>query len=95
MNKVSLVTLWVDPAANQILRFEFRNIDLDFLPVPSLVRVDGLQATMQMGEPFPGVWLPASVDMRFSASVAAGSIEGQYEIAYSDYRLPSVTTTIR
>jgi hypothetical protein len=95
MNKVSLVTLWVDPEAQQILRFEFRNIDMDFLPIPSLIRVDGMRATMQMGEPFAGVWLPASLSMRFRMRLAAGPFEGRYEVKYTDYELPTVRVNVR
>ncbi len=95
MNKVSLVTLWVDPAAHQILRYEFENIDMDFLPAPSLLRLDGMRATMQMGEPFPNVWLPASVRLRFRMKLAAGPFEGRYEIQYRDYRLPTVTVKVK
>lgn len=95
MNKVSLVTLWVDPAAHQILRYEFQNIDMDFLPMPSLIRLDGMRATMQMSEPFPNVWLPASVSLRFRMRLAAGPFEGRYEIKYTDYRLPTVTVKVR
>src|SRR5262249_4084198 len=80
MNKVSLVTLWVDQAEHQILRYEFRNIDMDFLPGRRLVQVDGLRATMQMGEPFPNVWLPASISMRFRAKLAVGPVEGRYDV---------------
>jgi hypothetical protein len=94
LNKVSLVTLWVDPAEHQILRYEFRNIDLDFLPIPSLVRIDGMRATMQMSEPFPDVWLPASISMRFRMTLAAGPVEGRYELRYSDYRLPTTSGRI-
>ena len=32
MNKVSLVTLWVDREAHQILQYAFDDIDMDFLP---------------------------------------------------------------
>lgn len=95
LNKVSLVTLWVDPAAHQILRYEFRNIDMDFLPIPSLIRLDGMRATMQMSEPFPNVWLPASVSMRFRMRLAAGPFEGRYEVKYTDYRLPTVTVKVQ
>jgi hypothetical protein len=95
MNKVSLVTLWVDPAASQILRYEFRIMDMDFLPGRKIVRVEGVRATMQMGEPFPGVWLPSSVDMRFRMASAAGPLEARYDIRYSDYRLPTVTGRVR
>ncbi|HEY6359648.1 MAG TPA: hypothetical protein VIX63_01020, partial [Vicinamibacterales bacterium] len=65
MNKVSLVTLWVDPAEHQILQYEFRNIDMDFLPGRAFARVDGLEASMRMGQPFPGVWLPRTIAIRF------------------------------
>src|SRR5688572_1350905 len=95
MNKVSLVTLWVDPAEHQILRYEFRNIDMDFLPGRRIVQVDGLRATMQMGEPFPSVWLPASISMRFRAKLAVGPVEGRYDVKYSDYRLPTVSGRVR
>ena len=44
MNKNALVTLWVDPAEHQILKYDFENIDLDFLPGRSLVRIDGMNA---------------------------------------------------
>jgi hypothetical protein len=94
MNKVSLVTLWIDPAAHQILRYDFRFQDLDFLPGGSIVRVDTVRATMQMGEPFPGVWLPASLDMRFRMSSAAGPLEARYDVAYTDYRLPTTGARI-
>ena len=60
MNKVSMVTLWIDPDAHQILQYTFDNIDMDFLPGRSLVRVDDLKATMKMSQPFPDVWLPAT-----------------------------------
>ena len=95
MNKSSLVTLWVDPAEQQILRYEFRNIDMDFLPARRIVRIDGLTATMQMSEPFPNVWLPASIDMRFRVTTAAGPLEGRYDVKYRDYRLPTVTGRVR
>jgi hypothetical protein len=94
MDKSSLVTLWIDPAEDQILRYEFRNIDMDFLPGRSLVRIDGLTATMQMGEPFPTVWLPASIAMRFKVMTAAGPVEGRYDVRYSNYKLPETSGRI-
>ena len=95
MNKVALVTLWVDPAEQQILRYEFRNIDMDFLPARQLVQIDGLTATMQMSEPFPNVWLPASIGMRFKMTLAVGPVEGRYDVKYTDYRLPTVGAKVR
>jgi hypothetical protein len=95
MNKVSLVTLWVDPVENQILQYEFRDIDLDFLPARSLVRVDDLRASMRMSEPFPGVWLPASISAGGRMMVALGEVAAKYEIKYYDYRLPDVKAIVR
>jgi hypothetical protein len=95
MNKVSLVTLWIDPAAHQILQYTFDNIDMDFLPGRSIVRVDELKASMKMLEPFPTVWLPGSIEMRFLLTTALGSIDARYDVAYRDYRLAEVTTRIK
>ena len=39
MNKVSLVTLWVEPKAHQIVKYTFDNVSFDFLPGAWLVRV--------------------------------------------------------
>jgi hypothetical protein len=95
MNKVSLVTLWVEPSINQILQYEFDNIDMDFLPGRWLVRLDDLHASMRMSEPFPDVWLPRSIQMRFGATMAVGRVEAQYDVEYYDHRLATVTTRVR
>src|SRR5262245_6165259 len=95
MNKVSLVTLWIDPAEHQIIQYTFDNIDMDFLPGRSLVRVDELKASMKMSQPFEGVWLPGTIDMRFRMMLAIGSVAARYDVSYRDYRLAEVTTRIR
>jgi hypothetical protein len=86
MNKVSLVTLWVEPAARQILKYTFDNINMDFLPAAWLLRIDDLHASMQMSEPFPDVWLPAGIDMTFRALTAAGPVSARYHVDYENYR---------
>jgi hypothetical protein len=95
MNKVSLVTLWIDPAAHQIVQYTFDNMDFDFMPGRSLVRVDDVRASMRMAQPFPDVWLPSTIGMRFRMSTAIGSIEARYDAQYRDYRLAEVTTRIK
>jgi hypothetical protein len=87
MNKVSQVTLWVEPAARQILRYEFQNIDADFLPGRWLARLDALTASMQVGNPFPDVWLPASLSVGLEMTLAIGRVSARYDVAYRDYRL--------
>lgn len=94
MNKVSLVTLWIDPAEHQILQYTFDNIDMDFLPGRSIVRVDEMKASMKMAQPFPGVWLPASIDMDFGLTLAIGWVAARYEVQYQDYRLAEVKARI-
>ena len=95
MNKVSLVTLWVDPVEKQIRKFEFRFQDLDFLPGHSIIRFEGARSTMEMGEPFANVWLPSSIGMRFRLGSAAGPLEAKYEVKYRDYRLPETSGRVR
>jgi hypothetical protein len=95
LNKVSLATLWVDPKERQILRYEFRFQDMDFLPGRSIVRVESSRATMQMAEPFTNVWLPDVVTMRFRVGSAAGPLEARYDVKYRDYRLPEVSGRVR
>jgi len=95
MNKVSMVTLWVDPATHQILQYIFDDIDMDFLPGRALVRVDDLKATMRMGQPFPDIWLPKNVEMRFSMTLAVGTVAASYRVDYHDYKLADVTYKIK
>ena len=95
MNKVSLVTLWVDPEAHQILQYTFDDIDMDFFPGRSLVRIDDLKATMQMGQPFPNIWLPNSIEMHFGMMLAVGAVDATYRVDYQNYKEAAVTYKIK
>jgi hypothetical protein len=86
MNKNSLVTLWVEPKTKQIVKYTFDNVQLDFLPVAWLARMEALRATMTMSEPFKGVWLPRDVEIQFSALLAVGPFDVHYRLEYVDYR---------
>ena len=86
MNKTALVTLWVDPAEHQIVKYTFDNVWLDFLPGAWLVRIDDLRASMTMGQPFPGVWLPRGMNIHAGLTLAAGSFEASYGRTFSEYR---------
>ncbi len=94
MNKTALVTLWVDPADHQIVKYTFDNVWLDFLPGGWLVRIDDLRASMTMGQPFPGVWLPRGMNIHAGVTLAAGSFEASYGRTFSEYRLADVKTKI-
>jgi hypothetical protein len=94
-NKTSFVTLWVDPAQFQILKFTFDNAGLDFLPAAWLARVTDLRAGMTMSEAFPGIWLPKQVDTTGTILSAIGRLDIRYELNYSNYREASVTTKVR
>lgn len=95
LNKVTLVTLWVDPAVAQIVRYTFDNVDFNFLPGRSLVRVDAARATMTMGQPFPGVWLPESLIVRGGITLASGSYRAEYARRFRDYRQTDVQMRFR
>jgi len=95
MNKVALVTLWVDPAEHQILKYDFHNLPLDFLPGRSMIRIDGMKAAMEMGQPFPNVWLPRSIRIGFDMSLAIGELDGRYAADFYDYKLATVSSKVR
>ena len=104
MNKAGVVTLWIDPASHQILKYTFDNvgsalsgipIQIDALPIGWLARVDELRASMTMGQPFPGVWLPRSLEMAFAITLATGQVNMRYALDYHDYRRADVTSTIQ
>jgi len=95
MNKVSLVTLWVDQKTHQILQYTFDDIDMDFFPGRALMRVSDLQATMRMGQPFPEVWLPRNIEMRFGMMMALGAVDATYKVDYLNYKQADVTYKIK
>lgn len=104
-NKVSMVTLWVEPKANQIVKYTFDNVNLDFLPVAWLARVDELTASMQMSQPFAAtapagdpareVWLPKNINMRLSLMSALGQFGMRFTADYFDYKLAETSSRIK
>jgi hypothetical protein len=86
MNKVSLVTLWVEPKTHQIVKYTFDNVNFDFLPAAWLVRVTDARASMTMSQAFKNVWLPKNVDMVFGAMIAIGSFDARYHLDFHDYK---------
>jgi hypothetical protein len=95
MNKSSMVTLWIDPATHQILQYVFDDLDWDFFPGRSLVRIGDVQATMQMGQAFPNIWLPKSIEMRVEMMLAVGAVDGTYRVEYENYKEAAVTYKIK
>jgi hypothetical protein len=95
MNKVSMVTLWVEPKTYQILQYTFDNIDMDFLPGRSFVRIDDLKATMRMAQQFPNIWLPKGIEMHFGMMLAVGAVDATYRVDYLNYKEAAVTYKIK
>lgn len=95
LNKVSMVTLWIEPSAHQIVKYTFDNVNLDFLPAAWLARLTDLRATMHMHQPFPDVWLPKDVELYFSAMLAIGELDARYRLTYTNYKLATATARIK
>ncbi len=95
MNKVALVTLWIDPTEDQIVKYTFDNVDFGFLPGRWLVRLDDVTASMTMGRAFEGVWLPRQISMRAGLTLAAGSLQFRYGRQFSDYKKAETSARIR
>lgn len=95
MNKASMVTLWIDPKTHQILQYVFDDIDWDFFPGRSLVRIGDVEAKMEMGQAFPSVWLPKSIEMRFEMMLVVGAVDAAYRVEYLNYKEAAVTYKIK
>jgi hypothetical protein len=95
MNKASMVTLWIEPRTYQILQYHFEDMDWDFFPGRSVVRIGDTHATMQMAQAFPNVWLPSSLEMQFEMMFAFGAADAAYRVEYSNYKEASVTYKIK
>ena len=86
-NKTSLVTLWIDPEAYQIVKYTFDNTGLDFLPGRWLLRVDDVGATMEMSQPLGDVWLPLRVTVFGRVTTALGELDLTFTRDFSEYRV--------
>jgi hypothetical protein len=95
MNKVSLVTIWVQPTSHQIVKYTFDNVNFDFLPAAWLVRVSDLKASMTMSQAFKDVWLPRDIDFYAAAMLATGAFDVRYHLDYHDYREATAGMRIR
>lgn len=95
MNKVSLVTIWVDPREEQIVKYTFENLDFDFLPGRWLVRVTDVEASMTMGQYFGKVWLPRELTIHAGVMLAAGPFDATYRREFLDYRQAETKARIR
>ena len=94
MNKVSLITLWVEPKAHQIVKYTFDNVGFDFLPAQWLLHISDAKATMTVSQPFPDVWLPATLEINLAMTAAVGQFDVRYALEYHDYRRPDVTSKV-
>ena len=95
LNKVAMVTLWIDQDAKQIVRYTFDNVDFGFLPGRSLVRLDGARASMTMATVLDGVWMPSAIAMDGSVTLATGTFRIDYRREFSGYRRGETSATIR
>lgn len=94
VNKVSLVTLWIDPKAKQIVRYTFDNVSLDFLPTQWFSRITDIKASMTMGQAFPDVWLPKRIEVNVAGMLAIGQVDVEYATQYQDYRRADVGSKV-
>ena len=95
MHKTVMVTLWIVPDEHQIVKFQLDNVGFDFLPFRWLARLTDMRASMVMGQPFPGVWLPREMWVQGAATLASGTFAIRYAREYSDYRQADVKSRIR
>jgi hypothetical protein len=94
MNRTAVVTLWVEPDTAEIRRYTFENLGLDFLPAAWLVRVTEARADVNMIEPFAGVLLPGTIQIRAALQFASGTYRAAYDLEYHGYKQARARSTI-
>jgi hypothetical protein len=94
MNKSSKVTLWIGSTSHQILKYTFDDLGWNFFPGQWLAQMDGVSASMTMGQPFPDVWLPRNLQMDIRLLLAFGNVNMRYTLQYENYRQPDVRSKI-
>lgn len=94
MNKSSKVTLWIEPASHQILKYTFDDLGWNFFPGQWLAQMDAVTASMTMGEPFPDVWLPRGLDVNIGLLMAFGNMQVRYTLQYENYRQADVQSKV-
>jgi len=95
LNKVALVTLWIDPAEFQIVKYTFDNVDFGFLPGRWLVRVGDISASMTMARVLEGIWLPGQISVQAELTFASGRYGFNYARAFYDYKKAEVGARVR
>jgi hypothetical protein len=95
MNKVSLVTLWIEPNEHQVVRYTFDDVDFGFLPGRWLVRVDKVTASMTMARVLDGVWLPREITFQGGFTLATGGYRFEYARQFRDHRRAETGARIR
>ena len=111
MNKVSLVTLWVEPTSHQIVKYTFDNVNFDFLPAawlapPERPEGDDDDEPAVQGQTAGGrrrregggggdLWMPKDVEFYFAAMLAIGSFDVRYRLDYHDYREAATSGRIK
>ena len=88
------MTLWIDPASRQILKYTFDDLGWNFFPAQWLVRVANVTASMTMGQAFPDVWLPKGLQMDVALTLALGPVSFRYTLDYHDYRQPDISSRV-
>jgi hypothetical protein len=95
LNKVALVTLWIDPSEHQIVKYTFDNTDFGFLPGRWLVRVGDVTASMTMARVLDGIWLPGQISMHAGLTFASGNYGFRYGRTFYDYKKAEVGARVR
>ena len=94
MNKVALVTLWIEPASHQIVKYTFDNINFDFLPGQWLVHVDTRQSVDDDGPAVPGRVAAAGLEVNVGAHAGERRVPFRETVTYHDYREATVTSKV-
>ena len=85
LSKALAVTLLIVPEEHQVVRMTMENFGFDFLPAGWLVKVDTLEASMTMHQPFAPkekVWLARDIEFHGRVRTASGDLGVRYRSTF-------------
>ena len=95
MAKVLVVKMLIDPREHQIVRMTLDNVGFDFLPAGWLFKLDTVELSLSMHNPFEGIWLTRDIKAYGRVTTAGGGVAVRYSSTFFDYTKAETGATYR
>ena len=85
----------IDPKEHQIVHMTLENAGFDFLPAGWLFKLDTVELSTSMHNPFEDVWLTRDIEAYGRVTTAGGGVVVRYSSTFFDYTKAETGATYR